>query len=148
MGIGNMLRDREIQYVAMKDETTQTWRVLDTWHEELKNLDPEDDVSDESKAVSVLTEGQFLAIVKEAARLGVLQNVNLSNVEEVEELEDKILGLEEEISDLKTDATKHKTETNILKQEPTSESFMIKKLAMNNIMKLAAIDDVNKLAVD
>jgi len=148
MAIGNMLRDREIQYVAMKDETTQTWRVLDTWHEELKNLDPEDDVSDESKAVSVLTEGQFLAIVKEAARLGVLQNVNLSNVEEVEELEDKILSLEEEISDLKTDATKHETENNILKQEPTSESFMIKKLAMNNIMKLAAIDDVNKLAVD
>ena len=89
-----------------------------------------------------------MAIVKEAARLGVLQNVNLSNVEEVEELEDKILSLEEEISDLKTDATKHETENNILKQEPTSESFMIKKLAMNNIMKLAAIDDVNKLAVD
>ena len=148
MAVGNMLRDREIQYVAMKDDTTQTWRILDTWHEELKNLDPDDEIPDDSKAVNVLTEGQFLSIVKEAARLGVLQNVNLSNVEEVEELEDKILSLEEEISDLKTDATKHETENNILKQEPTSESFMIKKLAMNNIMKLAAIDDVNKLAVD
>ena len=106
MAVGNMLRDREIQYVTMKDETTQTWRILDTWHDDLKSLDPDDDVPDDSAAVNVLTEGQFLAIVKEAARLGVLQNVNLSNIEEVEELEDKILGLEEEISDLKTDATK------------------------------------------
>ena len=148
MAVGNMLRDREIQYVTMKDETTQTWRILDTWHDDLKSLDPDDDVPDDSAAVNVLTEGQFLALVKEAARLGVLQNVNLSNVEDVEELENHVLGLEEEISDLKADATKHKTENNILKQEPTSESFMIKKLAMNNIMKLAAIDDVNNLAVD
>ena len=148
MAVGNMLKDREIQYVAMKDETTQTWRILDTWHEALKSLDPDDDVADDSAAVSVLTEGQFLAIIKEAARLGVLQNVNLSNIEEVEELEDKILGLEEEVSDLKSEITKNETEKSVLKQEPTSESFMIKKLAMNNIMKLAAIDDVNNLAVD
>ena len=148
MAIGNMLKDREIQYVAMKDETTQTWRILDTWHEALKNLDPEDDVSDDNAAVNVLTEGQFMAIVKEAARLGVLQNVNLSNVEEVEELETQISDLEKEVADLKSDVTKYETEKSVLKQEPTSESFMIKKLAMNNIMKLAAIDDVNKLAVD
>ena len=148
MAVGNMLKDREIQYVAMKDETTQTWRILDTWHEELKSLDPDDDVADDSAAVNVLTEGQFLAIVKEAARLGVLQNVNLSNIEEVEELENQISDLETEIVDLKDAKTKYETEKSVLKQEPTSESFMIKKLAMNNIMKLAAIDDVNNLAVD
>ncbi len=148
MAVGNMLRDREIQYVAMKDETTQTWRILDTWHEALKNLDPDDDVPDDSAAVNVLTEGKFLALVKEAARLGVLQNVNLSNVEEVEELENHVLDLEKEIADLNSQVTKNETEKSVLKQEPTSESFMIKKLAMNNIMKLAAIDDVNNLAVD
>ena len=148
MAVGNMLRDREVQYVAMKDETTQTWRILDTWHEALKSLDPDDDVPDDSAAVNVLTEGQFLALVKEAARLGVLQNVNLSNVEDIEELENHVLDLEKEIADLNSQATKNETEKSVLKQEPTSESFMIKKLAMNNIMKLAAIDDVNKLAVD
>ena len=148
MAVGNMLRDREVQYVAMKDETTQTWRILDTWHEALKSLDPDDDVPDDSAAVNVLTEGQFLALVKEAARLGVLQNVNISNVEDIEELENHVLDLEKEIADLNSQATKNETEKSVLKQEPTSESFMIKKLAMNNIMKLAAIDDVNKLAVD
>ena len=148
MAVGNMLRDREVQYVAMKDETTQTWRILDTWHEALKSLDPDDDVPDDSAAVNVLTEGHFLALVKESARLGVLQNVNISNVEDIEELENHVLDLEKEIADLNSQATKNETEKSVLKQEPTSESFMIKKLAMNNIMKLAAIDDVNKLAVD
>ena len=148
MAVGNMLRDREIQYVTMKDETTQTWRILDTWHEALKSLDPDDDVADDSAAVNVLTEGQFLALVKEAARLGVLQNVNLSNVEDVEELENHVLDLEKEIENLNSQVTKNEAEKSVLKQEPTSESFMIKKLAMNNIMKLAAIDDVNNLAVD
>ena len=79
--------------------------------------------------------------------MGVLQNVNLSNVEDVEELENQVSDLEKEISDLKSEITKNETEKSILKQEPTSESFMIKKLAMNNIMKLAAIDDVNNLAL-
>ena len=77
-----------------------------------------------------------------------IQNVNISNVEDIEELENHVLDLEKEIADLNSQATKNETEKSVLKQEPTSESFMIKKLAMNNIMKLAAIDDVNKLAVD
>jgi len=34
MVIGNMLRDRNNQYIATKDETTQAWRILDTWHED------------------------------------------------------------------------------------------------------------------
>ena len=96
-------------------------------------------------------------ITSEVFRRGVkiLPKVENPSMEEKKRLEKLILDcnifdqtLEEEISDLKTDATKHETENNILKQEPTSESFMIKKLAMNNIMKLAAIDDVNNLAVD
>ena len=38
MPIGNMLRDRQEQYVAQKDGTG-TWRILDTWHEDLTKLD-------------------------------------------------------------------------------------------------------------
>ena len=39
MVMGNMLRDREVQYIAMKDDTTQTWRILDSWHDGLKNVE-------------------------------------------------------------------------------------------------------------
>ena len=70
--VGMFLKDRELQYTANRDETTHTWRILDTWHEDLVNLGPEDEVDDDSKSVTVITEGAFIAIVKEAARLGVL----------------------------------------------------------------------------
>ena len=42
--IGNMLRERDVQYTAIKDEITNTWRILDTWNDELKNLGPEDEI--------------------------------------------------------------------------------------------------------
>ena len=54
--IGNMLRDREVQYVAAKDELTNTWRILDTWHDDLKVLQPEDEIPDDSPAVKILTD--------------------------------------------------------------------------------------------
>ena len=66
MVMGNMLRDREVQYIAMKDDTTQTWRILDSWNESLKNVDLEDDIDDNNPAVKVLTEGEFIALIKEA----------------------------------------------------------------------------------
>ena len=64
--IGNMLRERESQYIATRDEGTQTWRILDTWHDDLREMNPEDDVEDTSPAVTLVTEGGFIALVKEA----------------------------------------------------------------------------------
>ena len=65
MALGNMLRERDVQYTALKDEVTNTWRILDTWSDDLKNLSPDDDIPDDSKAVTILTEGGFLAIFKQ-----------------------------------------------------------------------------------
>ena len=45
--LGNMLRDRESQYIATKDEGTRTWRILDTWHDVLRTMEPDDDVPEE-----------------------------------------------------------------------------------------------------
>ena len=65
MPIGNMLRDRQEQYVAQKDNAG-TWRVLDTWHDDLTKLDPQDEIDDASEAITILSEGGFLALVREA----------------------------------------------------------------------------------
>ena len=98
--IGNMLRERDVQYTAIKDEITNTWRILDTWNDELKNLGPEDDIEDSNSAVTILTEGAFLSLVREAARLGVLDNVSFSggdeygSSEEIQEMQDKIVKYE------------------------------------------------------
>ena len=97
MPVGNMLRDRQEQYVAQKD-TAGTWRILDTWHEDLTKLDPEDEIDDSSDAVTVLSEGGFLALVREATRLGVLQNAAMM---ENEALADQVVDLKEENDRLK-----------------------------------------------
>ena len=119
------LKEREVQYTAHKDETTNTWRILDTWHEDIANLGPDDEVEDNSPAVTVLTEGAFIALVKEASRLGVLQNAAFSESSAAErdllaketeniELREKILELEEKLQVAKQNP--HRTEGFELKE--------------------------------
>jgi len=134
------LKEREVQYTANKDETTNTWRILDTWHNDLMNLGPDDEIPDDSPAVTILTEGAFIALVKEASRLGVLQNANLGGSNVDEELMEK----DEEIADLKallgTQGKKVETET-----PKRTEGYMLKEMAMTNILKIVSIADIERL---
>ena len=141
--MGNMLRDREQQYIATKDEVTQTWRILDTWHDELRSLGPEDDVPDDSEAITILTEGAFISLVKEASRIGVLQNASAAslnnesdygeNITIIQEKDDRIGQYEREIEILKRKADE-------------SETFRIKEKALEAVLKLAAMTDVTSLS--
>ena len=139
--IGNMLRERDVQYTAIKDEITNTWRILDTWNDELKNLGPEDDIEDSNSAVTILTEGAFLSLVREAARLGVLDNVSFSggdeygSSEEIQEMQDKIVKYEKDIAKLQVSSNE-------------SESFKLKEKALEAMLKLAAMSDVALLRED
>ena len=142
--IGNMLRDREVQYVAAKDELTNTWRILDTWHDDLKSLQPEDEIDDESEAVKILTEGEFIAIIREASRTGVLANANfgtgeaeyeatiLEKDQEIQRLNERILLLEEDKSQVIRDVTH-------------SEDYELKEKAMHSILKLVSMQDMTNL---
>jgi len=139
MALGNILRERDVQYTALKDEVTNTWRILDTWNEELKNLSPDDDIPDDSKAVTILTEGGFLALLREAARLGVLDNVAFTDnteeehEEERQEMRDKIVKYEKEVAALQI-------------RNNESESFRLKEKALGAILKLAAMSDATLLS--
>ena len=133
MPIGNMLRDRQEQYVAQKDGTG-TWRILDTWHEDLTKLDPEDEIDDASEAVTVLSEGSFLALVREATRLGVLQNAALM---ENDALADQVAELKEE-----NDRLKIQIETTPAVEVTNEEKAGLKQHAIETIAKIVAIDSV------
>lgn len=150
MVMGNMLRERDAQYIATRDDGTQTWRILDTWHDTLREMSPEDDVEDTSPAVTVLTEGGFIALVKEASRLGILQNATSSFIpvdtrteedyaeannekdEELAKMREKLVKYEEEISTLRMSASK-------------SEGTVLKELAMETLLKLTLSSDIEKL---
>jgi len=147
MVIGNMLRDREVQYTAVRDETTNTWRILDTWHDALRKLDPDDDIPDDNEAVKILTEGEFIGLVKEAARLGVLANATfgtgeaeheatiLTKDQEIQQLHEQILVLQEEKSQVIQDVSH-------------SEEYELKERAMDSILKLVSMQDMTNLGRD
>ena len=154
MVLGNTLRERDQQYVANKDESTKTWRILDTWHDDLRNITVEDEIDDNSPALTILTEGAFIALVREAARLGVLQNATFTGEEEIdtEELEivtadlsdksDRIAKLEEENTSLK------KENFELLKLTEKSEEYALKDKAMQSILQLVSMSEMANLSKD
>ena len=142
--IGNMLRDRDVQYVAIKDDLTNTWRILDTWHEDLKSLQPEDEIDDDSEAVKILTEGEFISIVKEAARTGVLANANFGTGEA--ELEATILEKDQEIQKLHEQILLlEERKSQVLRYVSHSEDYELKEKAMQSILKLVSMQDMTNL---
>lgn len=141
--MGNMLRDREQQYIATKDEVTQTWRILDTWHDALRSLGPDDDIPDDSEAVTILTEGAFISLVKEASRIGVLQNATTPSGDTEAEYGDTIIALQEKDDRIK----QYEHEITLLKHKADeSETFKIKEKALEAVLKLAAMTDVTSLS--
>ena len=155
--MGNMLRERDQQYIAHRDDSTKTWRILDTWHETLTGFDVDDDVPDDSPAIKILTEGEFIVLVREAARIGVLENADLGN-KETESSEFGIINEAQEgrISEMETDIVEYKNRIHQLAQKnhelnlqaQRSEGFELKEMAMNSILKLTAMSDVNNLSKD
>ena len=151
--LGNMLRDRDQQYIANKDDTTQTWRILDTWHDALRSLSPEDEVPDDSDAVTILTAGAFISLVKEAGRLGVLQNASSPSLDDEpisdtleEEYSEELQNKEAEIHNKEEEITGYKREIEVLKiKAKESETFKIKEKALAAVIKLAAMSDVTSL---
>jgi len=144
--LGNMLRERDQQYVATRDTTTNTWRILDSWSDALKELDVDDEIPDDSSAVKILSEGEFIAVVKEASRLGVLQNSPSGSTEEDEEIlteaTDKIDVLTRELEEAKREVTDAKTYTPPVRR---SEQFELKELALQTVLKLTALSEVEML---
>jgi len=142
--VGIFLKDREVQYTANRDEITNTWRILDTWHEDLMNLGPEDEIEDTSSAVTILTEGAFIALVKEAARLGILQNSQLGSEGDLDELLDE---KDAEIADLRKQLESPREVARVLenKQPRRTEGFVLKEMAMSNILKIVSMADIESL---
>ena len=148
MVIGKMLSDSGQQYVALKNDSG-TWRILDTWHAELKNMNADDDVSDESAAVTVLSEGQFIALIKEAASAGVLENANFSSDVDMSELEYELETKDIKIKDLEEEIHNLTKEKRVVERAASrSEEFELKEKAMDNILKLVSMQDMTKLSRD
>lgn len=138
--MGSTLQQRENRFSSQYDEKTHTWRLLDTWHSSLKNVNIEDEIEDDHPALTILPEAAFIDLVKTATRMGILENAMIaSNSEEVERLTEKNSSYKAEIENLqKMLLAKPKTP----EAPPMTESFALKKHAMDNILKVLAIDSM------
>jgi len=134
-----MLRERGEQYVANQDDKG-TWRILDTWNDALKILEPDEDVPDNSPAVTIMSEGAFLALMKEASRLGVLENA--SSPLDNEELNTQIRDLQEHIVKLQSE------KEDLMVQTRRSDTFELKHEALGAVLKLAAMGEMDEILKD
>ena len=146
MVLGNMMNQSGQQYVAIKDDKN-TWRVLDTWHADLKMLSADDDIPDDSQAVVALSEGQIIALIKEAGSMGVLENATFGTGEA--ELEATILDRDQEIQTLNEEILKLKEQkSEVIRDVEHTEDYQLKEKAMDNILKLVSMQDMTKLSRD
>ena len=139
MTLGNILRERDEQYIANRDESG-TWRILDTWHDDLKSIGPDDEIPDKTEAVTIISEGAFISLMKEAGRTGILDNVsNGGALEEFDDMSEQYNQAVEKIHTLEsviTDQKKQLADT----RTTYSEHSHIKEKAMDTVLKLAGMD--------
>ena len=129
---------------------------MDSWNETLSGYSVEDEFPDDSPAIKILTEGEFIVLVREAARIGILENANLGNDEPnmdfdiiSEEHESTVSEMEKELVQYRTEIAQLKAanqELNVKVQR--SEGFELKEMAMNSILKLTAMSDLDNLSKD
>ena len=114
-----------------------------------QDFDSEDDIPDDSAAVSIITEAAFIALIKEATRLGVLENASLGggevNDEDLLALERENQELHEKLSKMEQNVVKYKEEP---KKPQYSENYAIKDRAIQAIINLAGMADVEKISED
>jgi hypothetical protein len=139
MTLGNILRERDEQYIANRDESG-TWRILDTWHDDLKSIGPDDEIPDKTEAVTIISEGAFISLMKEAGRTGILDNVsNGGALEEFDDMSEQYNQAVEKIHTLESVITDQKEQ--LADTRTTySEHSHIKEKAMETVLKLAGMD--------
>lgn len=151
LGVGGLLRNGE-QYRVIRDPKTKAWRIIDSWNDAIGKLDwgaeYDPEIPDEHPAVTLLTEGQFLALVNEAIRVGNIQHVLQEQLTEGLVPEAEVATLKEELVEARVQVNLLLNENAALKVEAakddTSESFRIRKEALAGILKIVGVDAMDK----
>lgn len=140
--VGSTLRQHSTQYIAKRD-SSGTWRILNAWHNDLRSFDAdEDEIPDDHAAMTVLTEGAFEAVIKEATAEGVLDGIHIQGIDEIEytKLEEEVSNLRERNLVLMEQLEKIDTVQPETPTEPLSESAQLRQKGMDNILKIIGID--------
>jgi hypothetical protein len=140
--VGSTLRQNSAQYVAKRD-SSGTWRILNAWHNDLQSMDAEtDDIPDDHVAMTVLSEGAFEAVIKEATAEGVLDGIHINGVDDIEysKLEDEVEVLRGQNLNLLEQLEQMDKNHSEVPKAPLSESAQLRQKGMDNILKIIGMD--------
>ena len=129
------MSEQDEPYRVVQDEQG-TWRILFAWHPELANFGPDDDLPDSHPAVTIVTEGAFLALMKEAVVQGYKTVYDVSNVSEEDV---NIEYMQEELGKLKSENERLQgelSESNNSKQSEKANLAQTKLALMEKAMAL------------
>ena len=140
--VGAALKQRDQQYIATRDGKTGTWRILDTWHQSLAEKNPDDDIPDDHESITLVSEGAFLALIKEAGYQGILDSAAGHDGVSYEDYDDIVR--EKNILEVKLEE--------IVSEEPTnkgkSEALEISEKKLDTIVKLSQLGELNEKTID
>jgi len=147
MTLGNILsnQEKENQYSAKWDESVRCFRILDLYSSDIKLMTGDDTVSDDSPAVTIISDGMWQALLTEATAQGRIPNLSNQNID-IQEFEDELENAYQQIENLTEELKKSdKKSTDIENKSQHSEGFDFNIKAMDSILKLAGIQNVSEL---
>ena len=142
MPAGEQLRQRVSQFAVKYDEAGHVWRVLDTWDKSLENLQAEDEIPDDHKAMGLLPMSAMIEVVRAAEELNLLEHMfGGVSEEEVAEVQEKLTISESTVKTLEEQLELART-----KNPESSEPLIVKEqLSDHSQVTLAAINALTQI---
>ena len=142
MPAGEQLRQRVSQFAVKYDEASHVWRVLDTWDKSLENLQAEDEIPDDHKAMVLLPMSAMIEVVRAAEELNLLEHMfGGVSEEDVAEIQEKLTISESTVKTLEEQLELART-----KNPESSEPLIVKEqLSDQSQVTLAAINALTQI---
>ena len=151
MPAGEQLRQRVSQFAVKYDEAGHVWRVLDTWDKSLENLQAEDEIPDDHKAMVILPMAAMIEVVRSAEELNLLEHmfggVSEDDVADIQEKltisESTVKTLEEQLELART--KNPESSEPIIVKEQLSDQSQVTLAAINALTTITGQSQIDKV---
>ncbi len=151
MPAGEQLRQRVSQFAVKYDEASHVWRVLDTWDKSLENLQAEDEIPDDHKAMVILPMAAMIEVVRSAEELNLLEHmfggVSEDDVADIQEKltisESTVKTLEEQLELART--KNPESSEPIIVKEQLSDQSQVTLAAINALTTITGQSQIDKV---
>ena len=151
MPAGEQLRQRVSQFAVKYDEASHVWRILDTWDKSLENLQAEDEIPDDHRAMVILPMAGMIEVVRAAEELNLLEHMfGGVSEDDVAEVQEKLTASEATIKTLKEQlelarTTNPESSEPIIVKEQLSDQSQVTLAAINALTTITGQSQIDKV---